>query len=147
MNTLLLLHGPNLNLLGQRDAGWYGVQTLQELESAVRERARERGFELIALQSNHEGVLIDAIQEHAPAIKGLIINPGALTHYSYALHDAIVDAQIPTIEVHLSDIHAREPWRAHSVIAPACKGTILGKKLQGYLEAVDSLTGEGDHGA
>lgn len=145
MNKLLLLHGPNLNLLGQRDPGLYGIQTLQELESAVRERAAERGFELIALQSNHEGVLIDAIQAHASRVKGLIINPGAFTHYSYALHDAIVDAQFPTIEVHLSDIKTREPWRAISVIAPACRATILGKQLQGYLDAVDLMAGYLDH--
>jgi len=139
MKTLLLLHGPNLNKLGTRDTSQYGTLTLPELEKSVKEKLRERGFELIAFQSNHEGALIDAIQQHAPACVGMIINPGAFTHYSYAIYDAIIDSKLPAVEVHLSNIKEREPWRAHSVIAPACVHSIMGKKLQGYFEAVDHL--------
>lgn len=139
MRTLLLIHGPNLNKLGVRDTSQYGTVTLCELEKSIGLKANERGFDLVVFQSNHEGALIDAIQEHAPVCVGMIINPGALTHYSYALHDAIIDSKLPTIEVHLSNVNEREPWRAHSVISPVCVQSIIGKKLQGYFDAVDHL--------
>ena len=134
MKTILLLHGPNLNKLGARDTAHYGTLTLKQLEEAAITHGKTNNINIECFQSNHEGVLIDLIQEtHADAI---IINAGALTHYSYALHDAIVDRGLPTVEVHLSDIHAREPWRAHSVIAHACLHTIMGKKQLGVMEAI-----------
>lgn len=137
MKKILLLHGPNLNKLGSRDSEHYGTLKLLDLENTVRDAARAKDIEIIAKQSNHEGVLIDTIQEQD--VDGIIINPGALTHYSYALHDAIVDASVPTIEVHLSDIHNREPWRAISVTAPACIVQIGGKGVGGYTEALEKL--------
>ncbi len=139
MKKLLLLHGPNLNRLGSRDPGHYGSLTLPELEQAVTDKAREAGFEVETFQSNHEGALIDCLQERVSHCDALIINPGAFSHYSYALYDAIVDSQLPTIEVHLSNLKEREPWRWTSVIAPACLQSIMGKKLQGYLDAVDAF--------
>jgi 3-dehydroquinate dehydratase-2 len=139
MKTLLLIHGPNLNKLGQRDPEHYGSCTLRDIEQALKNKAGEHGYQLVAFQSNHEGQLIDCIQQMATESDGLIINPGALSHYSYALHDAIVDSRLPAIEVHLSNIKEREAWRAHSVIAPACIQAIYGKKLQGYIEAFEVL--------
>lgn len=133
---LLLIHGPNLNLLGRRDSKQYGTHSLKDIETLVKNEAGLYGYDVVAIQSNHEGVLIDWIQTNAENARGIIINPGALTHYSYALHDAILDARIPCIEVHLSDTAAREEWRKKSVISPACIGTISGKKEQGYKEAL-----------
>lgn len=141
MKTLLLVHGPNLNKLGSRDPEIYGSMTLQALDTLISERASKLGYEIITFQSNHEGDLIDFIQSHADKSSGMIINPGALSHYSYALHDAIIDFKHTVIEVHLSNIKAREPWRAHSVIAPACLVSIYGKHIEGYIEALDLLTG------
>lgn len=137
---ILLIHGPNLNLLGGRDRKHYGSVTLSDIEALVRAEAKRNGYDVLAVQSNHEGALIDWIQRHASAARGIIINPGALTHYSYALHDALVDTGLPCVEVHLSDISAREEWRQHSVIAPACIAQIFGKKEQGYSEALNVLT-------
>ncbi len=139
MNTILLIHGPNLNRLGVRDPKQYGTMTLRSLEDYTRSAAEQLGYTIHAYQSNHEGVLIDLIQENAPTASGIIINPGALTHYSYALHDALLDTRLPCVEVHLSDIHKREAWRAHSVIKPACISQVSGKKEQGYQEAVAIL--------
>ncbi len=139
MKTILLIHGPNLNLLGTRDQEQYGSLTLADLEKFVEVKAAMRGHTIRAFQSNHEGALIDWIQKNSPDACGIIINPGALTHYSYALHDVIVDTRLPCIEVHLSDIHAREAWRAQSVVAPACITQISGKKEKGYEEAVELL--------
>ncbi len=139
MKKIILLQGPNLNMLGQRDIAQYGSLTLSELENSVRSKAKEFGYELLSFQSNHEGDLIDMIQELTNESSAMIINPGALTHYSYAIHDAIIDSKLPTVEVHLSNIHEREPWRAHSVIASACVHSIVGKKLAGYHEALDFL--------
>lgn len=140
MKTLLLIHGPNLNLLGKRDRNHYGSLTLKALEIEVKKKAKSVGFAIKAFQSNHEGALIDFLQKHATLSTGIIINPGALTHYSYALYDALLDAKLPAVEVHLSKVNNREAWRKTSVTAPACKKIISGKKLQGYLEAVDYLT-------
>jgi 3-dehydroquinate dehydratase-2 len=139
MKNILLVHGANLNQLGQRDPEQYGTLTLEELEHAVKEYAASQNFAVSCFQSNHEGTLIDILQTRPAGTVGIIINPGAYAHYSYALHDAIIDTCLPTVEVHLSDITAREPWRAHSVIKPVCARSISGKKLQGYFEAVDYL--------
>ena len=138
MKIILLIHGPNLNMLGKRDENHYGTLTLEELEDKVMDAATD--FQVHAFQSNHEGQLIDFIQEsHAD---GILINPGALTHYSYALHDALVDKNVPTVEVHLSDVEAREEWRKISVTAPACMAKISGKGPDGYLEALELLKKE-----
>lgn len=138
MNTLLLIHGPNLNRLGKRDPKHYGTLTLNELESTLVNQALEAGYTLQCFQSNHEGALIDFIQEHEEA-KGILINPGALTHSSYALHDALQDSGLPCVEVHLSDIKNREPWRAISVTAPACLKQFYGKQIDSYTEALAFL--------
>jgi 3-dehydroquinate dehydratase-2 len=138
-DKIMLLHGPNLNFLGKRDPKHYGSISLQTLENLVTNEAAKRHIGVICYQSNHEGYLIDYIQENADACLGIIINPGAFTHYSYALHDALLDSGLPIVEVHLSDIYQREAWRSHSVIAPACIAVISGKKENGYLEAVENL--------
>ena len=139
MKKILLVHGPNLNNLGKRDPEHYGTMSLDALAQQVTEWAREKGVEIIHVQSNHEGVLIDEIQKNAEAVDGIIINAGALTHYSYALHDALVDTHLPAVEVHLSDVHSREAWRAVSVLEPACIQQISGKGPDGYHEALDVL--------
>ena len=139
MKTILLIHGPNLNFLGRRDAKHYGLLTLKMLESKVRSNAKKRGFVIKAYQSNYEGALIDFLQKHSRGSAGIVINPGALTHYSYVLYDALIDANLPAIEVHLSDVKNREKFRKISVTARACRKVISGKKLEGYLEAIDYL--------
>ena len=139
MNTILLVHGPNMNALGKRDVRQYGSETLQGIESLVKTEAEKLGYLVKTFQSNHEGALIDFLQAESGNAKGIIINPGALTHYSYALHDALVDTGLPCIEVHLSDISSREPWRKISVTAPACIAQVSGKKEIGYVEAVTTL--------
>lgn len=139
MNYLLLLHGPNLNMLGKRDTAHYGSITLADLEDLTRTTAHHHGFGLHTYQSNHEGALIDTLQTHTSHASGIIINPGALTHYSYALYDALLDTKLPTVEVHLSAIDQREQWRSVSVTAPACINVIWGKRERGYIEAAESL--------
>lgn len=139
MKKILLVHGPNLNLLGKRDKNQYGVLTLLDLENLVKENAIKNDIEVLCFQSNHEGELIDWIQINSVGAVGIIINPGALTHYSYALHDCLVDTGLPCIEVHLSDVVNREEWRKISVTAPACIAKILGKKERGYIEALELL--------
>ncbi len=136
---ILLLHGPNLNKLGQRDKQHYGSLTLAELETLVAEATKKYQGEVLCYQSNHEGELIDILQEQSPNCDGVIINPGALSHYSYALHDALIDTRLPAIEVHLSQLQERETWRQKSVTAPACIAVISGKKAAGYREAVKVL--------
>ena len=139
MATILLVHGPNLNKLGQRDQAHYGSTTLEMVERLVADEVKKSGHDVKAFQSNHEGALIDFLQKESPAAAGILINPGALTHYSYALHDALVDTELPAVEVHLSDISSREEWRRISVTAPACIAQVSGKKQEGYTEALQLL--------
>lgn len=133
---ILLLNGPNLGRLGHREPEVYGTTTLAEVVEAVRAHAEVRGAQVDALQSNHEGALIDRLEQRD--YDGVVMNPGALAHTSYALHDAIVSAERPVIEVHISDIRAREAWRI-SVLEPVVAGQVIGRGWQGYLEAVDIL--------
>jgi len=139
---ILLIHGPNLNLLGKRDRAIYGDKTLAEIESLVGKRAQELGAEVLTFQSNSEGALIDFIQAESPEAAGIIINPGALTHYGLSLSDALADSALPVIEVHLSNIYAREEWRRKSVIAPIALAQICGRGWQGYIDAVEILVAE-----
>jgi 3-dehydroquinate dehydratase-2 len=133
---ILVLHGPNLNLLGTREPGVYGSTRLSDIDTALHARATELGIDLHIGQSNHEGVLIDTIHAQASRSDGIIINPGAFTHYSYALRDALVAVGTPTVEVHLSNVYAREAFRHYSVIAPIAVGQITGLGWRGYLLAL-----------
>ncbi|MDP3965827.1 MAG: type II 3-dehydroquinate dehydratase [bacterium] len=142
MATLLLIHGPNLNLLGAREPRHYGAKTLRDIEGEVADAAKRLGHTVSAFQSNHEGAIIDFLQKESPKAAGIIINPGALTHYSYALYDALRDTKLPAVEVHLSDIASREEWRRVSVTSPACIAQISGKKEAGYIEALEILDAE-----
>jgi 3-dehydroquinate dehydratase-2 len=139
---ILLVNGPNLNLLGEREPAIYGTTTLADVERMVREHCAARGVEVRAFQSNHEGALLDFIQEHRKAARGIILNGGALTHTSHALRDCLDAVRIPTVEVHLSHIHAREPFRHVSLVAPACRGQITGLGVRGYLFAATWLLDE-----
>ena len=137
---LLILNGPNLNLLGSREPAIYGSESYDALCQQIQRHAAAIGCTAALLQSNHEGQLIDWIHEaYFEGYDGLILNPGALTHYSYALHDAIKAALLPAVEVHLSNIHAREEFRRRSVTAAACLGQISGLGKQGYALAMDAL--------
>ena len=136
---ILVINGPNLNMLGRREAEHYGVDSLESIESTLIKKGKELGCELVFFQSNHEGGIIDFIQEEAERADGILINPGALTHYGYSLHDALVDAGVPTMEVHLSNIHAREDWRQISVIADITIDQISGFKAQSYFLGLDAL--------
>lgn len=139
---LLILNGPNLNFLGIREKGIYGTEDYDSLTERLREKAEREGHELEIFQSNYEGALIDKIQEaYHMGVEGIVINPGAFTHYSYALHDALASVEIPKIEVHISNVHKREAFRHVSVTAPACTGQIVGLGLKGYELAMDFLTG------
>jgi 3-dehydroquinate dehydratase-2 len=136
---VLLLHGPNLNRLGSRDPAVYGTVTLHELVHAVTEKARERGLELFAFQSNHEGALIDWLQEKAASADAIIVNPGGLSHTSVSLRDALEDTARLVVEVHISDPSAREDFRRTLITATAASKVIAGKGLAGYFEAVDFI--------
>ncbi|XSG76190.1 type II 3-dehydroquinate dehydratase [Herpetosiphon llansteffanensis] len=134
---LLVLQGPNLNMLGQREPTIYGSTTLADIHSAMSERASAAGIELSFVQSNHEGVLVDTLHAHYGKIQGIIINPGALTHYGLSLRDGLALMDVPIIEVHLSNVYARETFRHHSVVAAIAQGQISGLGWQGYLYAID----------
>ena len=136
MSRILIVNGPNLNLLGRREPQVYGTSTLDELNKRLDQMAQELKIDLIFFQSNHEGDMIDFIHREASDADGIVINPGALTHYSYALRDAIAAVQIEAIEVHMSNIHAREEFRRTSVIAPVCRGTLVGFGFYGYAMAL-----------
>ncbi len=129
-------------MLGMRDQSHYGSKTLDEICAALVERATELGVEIFDFQSNHEGALIDFIQAQTAGADGIIINPGALTHYGLSLMDALIDAKLPVVEVHLSDIHSREEFRQKSVIEPIASKQISGHGWQGYIEALDMLVEE-----
>ena len=135
----MVLNGPNLNALGRRSTGIYGSKTLEEVNGEIEARAKTLGVEVAFYQSNVEGQLIDCIQDHWGQIQGIIINPGALTHYGYSLKDALLDAAVPVIEVHLSNIHAREGWRRRSVIADVAQGQIAGFGWRSYTAALDII--------
>ena len=136
---LLILNGPNLNLLGSREPAIYGSESYDALCQQIQRHAAAIGCTVTLRQSNHEGALIDAIQGAQGVYGGIVINPGAYTHYSYAIHDALKAVRIPAVEVHMSDIQKREEFRHLSVTAPACVKTICGHGLRGYLEAMDYL--------
>ena len=139
MIKIALVHGPNLNLLGQRNPEVYGNLTLEQLEAAVAERAAELGAEVEAFQSNHEGELIDALHAAGKSCQGVIFNPGGYSHTSVALRDAVEASRIPVIEVHISNIHGREHFRRTSLTAAAAQACISGMGLQGYLSALEAL--------
>ena len=139
MATILLLSGPNLNLLGDREPEIYGTETLDDHVAAARAAAEARGFELEHLQSNHEGDLIDEIQGARGRCAGIVINPGALTHYAWAIHDALAAFAGPIVELHLSDPDTREPWRHLSVVAPVAAATVKGLGAAGYPAAITTV--------
>ena len=136
---ILVLHGPNLNLLGTREPEVYGSTTLAEIDRDLGERAAKAGAELRSFQSNHEGALVDRIHEERAWASGIVINPGALTHTSIALRDALAGVAVPTVEVHLSNVHAREEFRSRSLISPVVLGVVTGLGAHGYLLALDAL--------
>lgn len=139
MLNFLVLSGPNLNMLGTREPDIYGTMTLEQIHNALQQRAASLNVTVSCFQSNYEGALIDYIQQHAKDAAGIIINPGAFTHYSIALRDAISGSKIPAIEVHLSNIYAREEFRHHSVIAVVCRGQMAGFGWRGYVLSLEAL--------
>ena len=139
MKRIVVVNGPNLNLLGTREPHIYGHRTLADLEATVRARAQELGLEVGFFQANDEGAIIDHLQQHGPGSAGIVINPGALSHYSLALYDCLQALALPVVEVHLSNIHAREEFRSRSVTARAAKGVIAGLGFAGYEYALEFL--------
>ena len=139
MTNILVLHGPNLNLLGTRQPEVYGKMTLDNINQELTKFATQQNVELRIQQSNHEGDLIDAIHVGRNWADGILFNPGAFTHYSYALRDAIASVELPAVEAHLSNIHAREEFRHNSVIAPVCVGQICGFGWHSYLWGLQAL--------
>lgn len=136
MKKILVIHGPNLNLLGEREPGVYGSTSFDELNAEILERAEKLGLAVEIFQSNHEGAIIDRLHAARKDFDGVIINAGAYTHYSYAIRDAIHDIHIPVIEVHISNVQAREEFRSKSVISPVCRGTIAGFGINSYFLAL-----------
>jgi len=136
---ILVINGPNLNMLGKRETEHYGTDTLESIEQALTKKGRELSYELIFFQSNHEGGIIDFIQDKTKGADGILINPGALTHYGYSLHDALADSGLPVVEVHMSDIRNREEWRKISVISDIVIKQVSGLKTQSYLVGLEAL--------
>lgn len=139
---IMVINGPNINMLGYREPGIYGSETYQDLETLIEEYATNLGSEAIVMQSNSEGEIIDFIHHSISSCDAIIINPGAYTHYSYSIYDALLSVNKPVIEVHISNIHKRDEFRHKSVIAPACIGQICGLGFNGYLFAIDYLLKE-----
>jgi 3-dehydroquinate dehydratase-2 len=144
MPKVIVLNGPNLNLLGQREPAVYGAATLADVEALCRDTGERLGVEVECLQSNHEGALIDALHAAGRGVKtgevlGVVFNPGAYTHTSVALHDAIKGAEVPVVEIHISNVHAREAFRHHSYISPAAAGIVVGFGIGGYVLAIEGL--------
>lgn len=139
MRKVYVLNGPNLNLLGERDPEIYGTQTLEDVEEMCRAHGKDLALDIDVRQSNFEGELIEWLQDARRSAEGVVLNPGALGHYSLALADAVTIAAVPVVEVHISNIHAREPWRSTSVISPVAVGVIAGLGVHGYLLALDAL--------
>lgn len=136
---LLIVHGPNLNLLGTREPEIYGADTLEDANELCRKTASERGLDVQTVQSNHEGELVDAIQAARGTADGIVINPAAYTHTSVAIADALAAVGLPIVEVHLSNVHAREPFRKHSYVSPLASAVIAGAGIAGYRFAVEHL--------
>ena len=139
MKRVVVVNGPNLNLLGKREPHIYGTRSLSDLEAVVRARAKALDLEVSFFQSNHEGEIIDFLQKEAPGSAGVVLNPAALTHYSVALFDCLQALALPVVEVHISNIHAREEWRSRSVTARAARGVITGLGFAGYELALEYL--------
>lgn len=144
---ILVLHGPNLNLLGKREPEVYGRATLADLNALIRAEAKRLGLSLRIFQRNGEGELIDLLHAHRRWADGVLINPGAYTHYSYALRDALAAVALPAVEVHLSDIRKREAWRRKSVTREVCLACVMGKGAGSYLEGLRLLKARGRHGS
>lgn len=138
---LLVMHGPNLNLLGEREPAVYGNTGFQALNERILAHAAELGVQCEIFQSNHEGAIIDKLHAARNTVDGVVLNAGAFTHYSYAIRDAIAAIRLPCVEVHISNVHARESFRHTSVLAPVCTGVICGFGGQSYLLAMDALVG------
>jgi len=141
MKKIVVVNGPNLNLLGKREPEVYGTRSMADLLKTLRAKARELGVQVSVFQSNHEGEIIDFLQKEAPGSAGIVINPGALSHYSLALYDCLQALAVPAVEVHISNIHAREEFRSKSVTARAARGVITGLGFSGYELAMEYLTG------
>ena len=139
---LLIINGPNLNNLGKRDESIYGTKSLTDINNVLTEIGQGMRIDLAFFQSNSEGEIVDFIQENFPQSDGILINPGALAHYGFSLRDALADTKLPIVEIHLSNIYAREEWRAKSVISPIAKGQITGLGWQGYIAALRLIAGE-----
>ena len=140
MKRIVVVNGPNLNLLGKREPHIYGTRSLEDLNKAVRDKAGKLGVEVSLFQSNHEGEIIDFLQKEAPGSAVIVINPGAFSHYSLAIFDCLQALALPVVEVHLSNIHAREEFRSKSVTARAARGVITGLGFAGYDLALEYLT-------
>ena len=139
---IMVINGPNLNMLGIREPDIYGKKSYSDLEAYIEEYCKNKDIDVTVLQSNSEGEIIDFIHHALGAFDGIVINPGAYTHYSYAIHDALASVNLPAVEVHISNIHSREEFRRTSVTVPACTGQITGLGFNGYLLAIDYLAKE-----
>ncbi len=147
MKRILVINGPNLNMLGKREPDIYGHETLADLCAKIHDYAQKKGIQIECFQSNHEGVIIDKIHSAEEDMDGIVINPAAFTHYSYAILDALKSISLPAVEVHISDISKREPFRQHSVTKDGCIAQISGHGFDGYLMAIDRLEQETDTGS